>query len=82
LYISILNLKLNKLNIMTAAIFKKSPQERHDSKLVTKSWLKDLKKINPTITKKTALAGFKTNQFTKIKEILDLAEAAKIAMAK
>lgn len=57
--------------------FKKTLQEKQELKKVKKDWLKNLKAMDPLITKSKSTFGFKTNDFASINVILDLAQKAK-----
>lgn len=57
--------------------FKKTTQEKQELKKVKKEWLKNLKAMDPLITKSQSSYGFKTNDFATINVILDLVQKAK-----
>lgn len=66
---------------MTSVHFKKNPTEKANLKKVKKEHLKNLKVLNPAVTKKNSLFGFKTNEMSKISVVVNLANAAKAALA-
>ncbi len=60
-------------------VFKKSPQERLDAKKAKKEWFKELKKIKPDVTHRTAKIGLKpAKSLSDLKALLNLAETAKV----
>ncbi len=61
--------------------FKKNASEKINLKKVKKEYMKNLKAVDPLVTKKNSLFGFKTNEMSKISVIVNLANAAKAALA-
>lgn len=60
-------------------VFKKTPQERFEAKKAKKEWFKELKKLKPDVTHRTANIGLKpAYSLTELKALLNLAETAKV----
>ena len=62
--------------IKRESVFKKTTYEKSEIKRIKKDWLRNLKKLDPKITKSTAVFGFRSNDLRQLNVLLDLANKA------
>lgn len=66
---------------MTSIHFKKTASEKIQLKKIKKEHFKNMKALNPLVTKAKSLFGFRTNEMSQINVIIDLANKAKAALS-
>ena len=67
---------------MSLELFKKTPAEKHILKSVKLKYNQNKKKLNPNYTKRKSILGLYTNDFTKLSELLKMAEQVELASIK